>query len=195
MQRWASREETGQYCGWIVAASLLTGDDGVGLSFKEARQCLRGINPDGRQHVIWCLAKVGAGNDNGWQKLVIPFIRKAWPNEQRYQTGETTEAWLSLLEDTEDWFPKVLAAVRDHLGPASPEGSVLYAFHGKAGVNELLTTKFPRDTLDLLDRVAPSGSQYVPYGLTDVLALLVEAEPALIGDKRYTRLDALAAQR
>ena len=195
MQRWASREETGQYCGWIVAASLLTGDDGVGLSFKEARQCLRGINPDGRQHVIWCLAKVGAGNDNGWQKLVIPFIRKAWPNEQRYQTGETTEAWLSLLEDTEDWFPKVLAAVRDHLGPASPEGSVLYAFHGKAGANELLTTKFPRDTLDLLDRVAPSGSQYVPYGLTDVLALLVEAEPALIGDKRYTRLDALAAQR
>ena len=116
MYTWASREETEQYCCWVVAASLLAGDDGPGLSFKEVRQCLRQINPEGRQRVIWFLAQVGAGNDDGWQELVIPFIRKAWPNEHRYQTGETTEAWLSLLEDTEDSFPKVLAAVR---GPPS----------------------------------------------------------------------------
>ena len=195
MYTWASREETEQYCCWIVAASLLAGEDGQGLSFKEARQCLRRINPEGRQRVIWILAQVGAGNDDGWQELVIPFIRKAWPNEHRYQTGGTTEAWLSLLEDTEDSFPKVLAAVRDHLRPVNSGRPVLYRFHREAGAKEPLTTKFPRETLDLLDRVAPSGSQDVPYGLTDVLGLLVEAEPALIGDTRYTRLHALSAQR
>ena len=195
MYTWASREETEQYCCWVVAASLLAGDDGPRLSFKEARQCLRRINPEGRQRVIWFLAQVGAGNDDGWQELVIPFIRKAWPNEHRYQTGETSEAWLSLLEGTEDSFPKVLAAVRDHLRPVNSGRPVLYAFHREAGANEPLTTKFPRETLDLLDRVAPSGSQDVPYGLTDVLGLLVEAEPPLTGDTRYTRLHALAAQR
>ena len=120
---------------------------------------------------------------------------EAWPNEHRYQTGETTEAWLSLLEDTEDSFPKVLAALRDHLRPVNSGRLVLYAFHREAGANEPLAIKFPRETLDLLDRVAPSSSRDVPHGLSDVLGLLVEAEPALIGDTRYTRLHALAAQR
>ena len=191
----ASKEETKQYCCWIVSASLLAGDDGPGLSFNEARQCLRRIKPEGRQHAIWFLAQVGAGNDDGWRELVIPFIRKAWPNEHKYQTGETTEAWLSLLEDTEDSFPKVLAAVRDHLRPVNSRRPVLYPFYREAGANEPLPTKFPRETLDLLDRVTPSSSWDVPYWLADVLGLLVKAEPALIGDPRYTRLHALAVQR
>ena len=195
MYTWASTQETEQYCRWVVVAALFAGDDGPGLSFKEARQCLRGINQEGRQQVIWLLTQVGTENDDGWQELVIPFIRQAWPNENRYRTGETTEAWLSLLEDTEDSFPKVLAAVRDHLRPVNSGRPVLYAFHREAGANEPLTTKFPRETLDLLDRVAPSGSRDVPYGLSDVLGLLIEAEPALMGDTRYTRLHALAAQR
>ena len=195
MYSWASREETEEYCCWIVAASLLADDDGPRLSFKEARECLRRINPEGRQHAIWFLRQVGAENDDGWEELVIPFVRKAWPNEQAYQTGETTEAWLSLLDKTEDSFPKVLAALRDHLRRVNSGSTVPYAFHGEAGANEPLTTKFPRETLDLLDRVVPSGSGDVPYGLADVLGLLEEAEPALIGDARYTRLHALTAQR
>ena len=69
--------------------------------------------------MIWFLRQVGAGNDDGWEELAIPFVRKAWPNEQAYQTGETTETWLSLLDNTEDSFPKVLAAVRDHLRPVN----------------------------------------------------------------------------
>ena len=195
MYTWASRKETEQYCCWIVAASLLAGDDGPRLSFKEARECLRRINPEGRQHAIWFLAQVGAGHDDGWQELVVPFVRKAWPNEQEYQTGETTEGWLSLLQNTRDSLPNVLAAVRDHLRPVHSGRPVLYAFDRDAGPSEPLTTRFPRETLDLLDRVAPSGSRDVPYGLADVLGLLVEAEPALIGDTRYTRLRALAAPR
>ncbi len=195
MYTWASRQETERYCRWIVEASLFQEDDRPGLSFKEARQCLREIKQEGRQHVIGLLGQVGAGHDDGWEKLAIPFVRRAWPNEQAYQTGETTEAWLSLLDNTEDSFPKVLAAVRDHLRPVNSGSLALYAFHREAQANEPLTTKFPRETLDLLDRVAPSSSGDVPHGLSEVLGLLVEAKPALIGDTRYTRLRALAAQR
>ena len=195
MHTWASRQETEQYCCWIVAASLFARDDGQRLSFREARECLRRISQEGRQHVIWFLSRVGADNNDGWQKLVIPFIENAWPNERRCQTSGTTEAWLNLLDDTEDSFPNVLAAVRDHLRPVDSGRPVLYAFHREAGTKEPLTTKFPRETLDLLDRVAPDDSRDVPHGLLRVLGLLVEAEPALIGDTRYSRLHRLAAQR
>ena len=102
--------------------------------------------------------------------------------------------WLSLLEDTEDSFPRVLAAVRDHLRPVYSGRLVLYAFHREAGAKEPLTTQYPHETLDLLERVVPDSSKDVPYGLSDVLRLLVEAEPALIGDRRYRRLHSLAAQ-
>ena len=95
--------------------------------------------------MIWVLAQVGAGNDDGWQKLVVPFIQNAWPNEQKYQTAETTEAWLSLLENTEDSFPRVLTAVRNHLRRVNPQRTVLYEFYREGGANELLTTKFPRE--------------------------------------------------
>ena len=61
MYQWAAREETEQYCHWVIAASLLAGDDGPKLSFPEARHCLRRINQEGRQRVIWILAQVGAG--------------------------------------------------------------------------------------------------------------------------------------
>ena len=195
MYEWASREETEQYCQWVVAASLLAGDDGPRLSFLEARQCLRRINQEGRQRVIWILAQVSAGNDDGWQRLAVPFIQKAWPNEHRYQTGETTEVWLSLLEDTEDSFPKVLAALQGHLRPVNSGRPVLYPFYREAGGKKPLTTRFPRETLDLVDRVVSDSSRDVPYGLSEVLGLLVEAEPALVGDRRYTRLRALTAQR
>ena len=196
MYEWASREETEQYCRWVVAASLLAGDEGSGLSFPEARECLRRISQEGRQCVIWTLAQVSAeGKGDGWQKLAIPFIRKAWPNERKYQTGETTEVWLSLLEDTEDAFPKVFATVRDHLRPVHSGRPVLYRFHREEGGKEPLTSRFPRDTLDLVDRVVADSPRDVPDGLSDVLGLLIEADPGLVGDRRYSRLHALTAQR
>ena len=184
MYRWASREETEQYCHWVVDASLLAGDDGPRLSFLEARQSLRQINQEGRQRVIWRLAQVGAGNHDGWQELVIPFIRQAWPNEHRYQTGETTDAWLSLLKRAEDSFPEVLAAVRDHLRPVNSGRLVLYPFYRQAGTKKPLTTKFPREALDLVDRVVADSSQDAPYGLADVLGTACRDGPG--SDRRRT---------
>ena len=116
MYEWGWREEVERYCEQIVALVLLSGSDGPTLSFESARRCLRRIRPEGRKHVIWLLGRVGAEHDDGWRQLVVPFIRKAWPNERRYQTSGTSETWLTLLCDTDDAFPDVFRAVRNHLG-------------------------------------------------------------------------------
>ncbi len=190
MYTWTSTDETKQYCCWIVEASLLAGDDGPRLSFEEARDCLRKINGKGRQHVIWVLSQVGAQYDDGWSKLVVSFIQRVWPNERTYQTSETTEAWLSLLEKAEDSFPNVLDVVRDHLVAVDPWQ---VALAGEA--IEQLAKHFPQPTLDLLNRVVPEETAVAPYGLSSLLTLLGEAEPALIGDARYRRFHRLAARR
>ena len=186
MYEWGWRRETERYCEEIVGLALA---DGCRLSFEDARRCLRRIRPEGREHVIWFLGRVGAKNDDGWRKLVIPFIRDAWPNERRYRTSGTSKVWLSLLCDTGDAFPDVLDAVWNHLGDVDWRQAML------AGAMESLAQRFPRQTLDLLDRVAPDEVGEVPYGLSTVLDLLVEAAPALIGDPRYSRLHRLAAKQ
>ena len=185
MYEWGWRRETKRYCTWIVALAL---PDGRRLSFEDARRCLRRIRPEGREHVIWFLGREGADNDDGWRKLVIPFIRKAWPNERQYRTSGTSGAWLWLLRHTGDAFPDVLDAVRNHLGAVDGHQAVL------AGMQPL-AKRFPGQTLDLLNRVVPDGVGDAPYGLSLVLTLLVEAEPALISDTRYNRLHGLAAQQ
>ena len=188
MYEWGWRRETEErYCEEIVGLAL---PDGPSLSFEDARRCLRRIRPEGREHVIWFLGRVGAKNDDGWRKLVIPFIREAWPNERRYRTSGTSKVWLSLLCDTGDAFPDVLDAVWNHLGDVDWRQAML------AGAIESLAQRFPRQTLDLLDRVVPDADgEEAPYELSRVLDLLVEAEPALIGDTRYNRLHRLAARQ
>lgn len=187
MHEWGWREEIELYCELIVELTLLSGSAGSILSFESARQCLRLINPEGRKHVIWLLGRVGAENDEGWRQLVTPFIRKAWPNERRYQTSGTSEMWLTLLCNTNEAFPDVFSAVRNHLGAVDPNQAML-------GEMEPLAERFPRRTLDLLNRVVPDVTEEAPYGLSTVLTLLREGEPALIGDARYSRLHQLAAR-
>lgn len=184
MYGWGWRTETERYCEEMVGLAVR---DGRKLSFEDARRCLRRIKPAGRDHVIWFLGRVGADNDDGWRKFVIPFIREAWPNERRYRTSETSGAWLWLLRDTSDAFPDVLDAVRNHLG-------VIDGYQATLDGMEPMAKRFPGQTLDLLNRVVPDGMGNAPYGLSLVLTLLVEAEPALISDTRYRRLHGLAAQ-
>ena len=184
MYEWGWRRETERYCEEMVGLALA---EERRLSFEDARRCLRRIKPEGREHVIWFLGRWGAENDDGWRKFVIPFIREAWPNERRYRTSGMNGAWLWLLCDTGDAFPDVLDTVRNHLGAIDGHQAMLDRM-------EPIAKRFPRQTLDLLDRVVPDEVGVVPYGLSTVLDLLMEVEPALIGDTRYSRLHRLAAR-
>ena len=187
MREWGWQRERKRFCEQIV---LLTLPDGHSLSFEDARRCLRHkqIRSDEREHVIWFLESVGIGNDDRWRSLVIPFINNAWPKERRYRNSGTSGAWFSLLCHTGDAFPDVLDAVRDHLGAVDWRQAMF------PDTIDTLAQGFPRQTLDLLDHVAPDGVSEPPYGLSRVLDLLAEAEPRLVADTRYRRLRRLAAR-
>ena len=36
-----------------------------------------------------------------------------WPRERRYRTSASIKAWIGLLDDTGEYFPKVYEAVRN----------------------------------------------------------------------------------
>lgn len=180
---------------WIIQATLLALNDGPNLTFDEARDCLRQLDHNALSHVIWFLARVGGSNDDGWRKMVMPFIQKAWPKERRYRTEKTSSAWVSMLENTQKDFPTIFKVVRKLLCPILSSHSNLYSFYRNNGKKEPLTVRFPDETLALLDLIVSNDPRYVPYGLSQVLNLLVETKPEIIADRRYERLSVLDAKR
>ena len=188
MYEWNWQRSAQKYSTLTVELALFSQGDEPGLSFEDARECLRRIRPADRAHVIWYLGLLGTRHHDRWHAFVIPFIRDAWPKERRYRNSGTSGAWLSLLCTTGDAFPDLLDVVRDHLVAVDWRQAMF------PNTIDTLAQEFPRQTLDLLDRVAPDGVSEPPYGLSRVLDLLAEAEPKLVTDTRYRRLRRLAAR-
>ena len=191
---WKDTAEEHAY-SWVVCGSVYSNADFTGISFEEARRCVRRMTQEGQQQVIGFLGRVGQDNEEGWAKYVIPFIEHAWPKEARFQTEQTTKAWMLMLEETEGKFPDVLNAVRSYLRPMRSVHYGHYGLTSGSGGQESIISKFPEQTLDFLDLVISENPSNAPYDLDEALQLLVEARPVIVSDRRFARLQELAALR
>ena len=174
--------------GWIVWMTVFQRSMPDGASFKEARRCLQLMDDRTRSHVIDYLGEIGTENKNGWIDLVIPFVTCAWPRERKFRTSNTVRSWVSLLANTKDNFPTVLAEVKRFLVPISWERDSLYRFSIEDDGEELLTTKYPDHVLELMDSVVSDDLKKTPSDLAEILSLIEGVKPDLTKDKRYFRL-------
>ncbi|WP_461536020.1 SIR2 family protein [Spongorhabdus nitratireducens] len=182
-----------KYSHWVIQAVLFAQKDESSLSFSVARDCLRRITQEQRLQAIYFLGKVGQHNQNGWKTMVVPFIEKAWPVEQKLQTEQTSKAWVDILDDANEDFPVVLDAVRSFLRPIAEEHLSLYNFERDKEDSASLTKRFPRETLDLLDLIIPDQLEIVPYPLRKILNSLGEVDKSIISDQRFQRLREIEA--
>ena len=166
-----------------------------GLTENEARRCLREMSDNDRNNVIHFLGGVGKNNEDGWKNLVIPFVSQVWPREQVYRTGASVSAWVSMLAHTGDDFPEVLNAARRFLVPVVQKSHWLYRFAREVGGENPLTEKHPKEVLEMLDAIVPSGLEDAPHELGQILELIEEVDPELTRDRRFFRLIDLVERR
>ena len=178
---------------WVVAASVFSNIDSTGITFEQARQCVRQMTQDGQQSVIHFLGLVGQDNEDGWSKYVIPFIENVWPREARFQRESTTQAWTTMLANTDEKFPDVLRAVRSFLRPLRSVHYDLYDLQGETKDQRGIIARFPEQTLDLLDLIVSDVLDNIPYDLDEVLEALEDAQPVVVTDRRFARLQELSA--
>lgn len=150
---------------WIVWMAVFRRSMPDGASFKEARRCLQLMDHRTRSQVIDYIEEIETKNENGWTDLVIPFVTCAWPRERKLRTSSTVRSWVSLLANTKNKFPKVLREGRRFLIPISWEWDSLYRFSNEDDSEELLTTKYPDDVLDLMDIAVSDDLEKVPSNL------------------------------
>lgn len=180
---------------WVVSSSVLSSPDYGGLTHDEARNATRKMNQDGRRHLIWFLGRIGKGNEDGWSKLVVPFVKNAWPRDAALKTEASSSAWISVLDDTGDAFPMMLQAVREFLVPIRANHHWLFGLTRAVDNHTPSPVQFPKETLDLLTRIIPDDPLCAPYDLAQVLALIEEADPSLPTDQRFRKLSGIAMGR
>jgi hypothetical protein len=160
------------------------------VSFDDMRRCLRHMTLKNIQNVISRLKQIGQNDSSDWEKKVIPFIKQAWPKEKSYQKPEMTTNWLSLLTTTGMSFPSVLNAVSPILKPIQGFSIPLASFYrSKDGAP--LAQLFPKDTLDLLDKLIMDTPNIIPYEVPKMLDVITESDPPLLNSAKYKRLIAI----
>lgn len=173
---------------WLGLMRIFHPDSPSGLTRIEMRSVIRDMSDDERNQFIFWLGLVGKQNKNGWVKHVIPFINMDWPRERRYRTSASIKAWIGLLDDTGEYFPKVYEAVKKFLVPVEISDHPFYRFTQVIGNEKPIAVLHPEVTLDLMDAVTPCVLTRPPYELPSILALVVESAPSLQSDTRYLRL-------
>ena len=63
------------------------------------------MNQDGCHHLFWFMGHIGKGNEHRWSKLVVLFVKNAWPRDTALKTEVSSSAWISLLDDAGSDFP------------------------------------------------------------------------------------------
>ncbi len=173
---------------WLGIMRIFRPDQPEGLTKQEMRAALRFMSDETRNRLIFWISQVGAANEDGWTRLVVPFINEVWPRERKFRTSASMRAWVGLLDDTGDNFPDVYAAVKKFLVPVETNDAPFYRFTREINDQVPITTRFPEATLDLMNTVTPQVLSRPSYDLPKVLALIAETSPALTSDPRYLRL-------
>ncbi len=159
----------------------------------EARRALQRSNDDGRAAALWQLATM-IEKDSDWKQLGAPFFRDVWPKEEGFQTAETTQRMIHLVERSGDNFPDAVKLVLSFVRPLD-RLSFLALRSQKEGDSESPAARFPNETLALLDRGISDHPALPPYDLAKTLDLIVDAAPELRQDLRWIRLNELIRPR
>jgi hypothetical protein len=162
------------------------------ITAQEARRALRDSSDAVRLEALSFL-RTRTASDEGWKRVVVPFFRDVWPRDRQFQTADTSYSLVLLLEDLDAHFPEGVRLVGDFLTSSPHTDTFVFQFgsdreHGHSD----LTRRFPRETLTLLSKIIDEKNARSPYGLAEVVTLLVEAEPDLREDERWQRLRKLA---
>jgi hypothetical protein len=180
---------------WVALAAAFATDGIDGITFAGARDAIRNMNDAGREHLIFFIGRMGTENDDGWSRLVLPFIQNSWPREVRFQTEAASRAWVSMLDDAGSAFPAVVRVIRPFPVPVRGAHHLLFGFTREMGGDEPLSLRFPSETLDMPSSIIADEPRDAPYDLSQVLDTIEEADPSLVVDARFSRLADIVARR
>ena len=173
---------------WVASMYISIIDEFDKPSDDDMRDALRAMSDLARNQVIFWLYRIRKEHGDDWCGLIIPFITNVWPREIVYRTNASVSRWLHLLDNSGDDFPAVYKATKRLLVPIDIDSVALYRIVQEVEGMKPIATRYPEDTLDLMNTLTSEKLSLPSEDLSRVLALIVEASKELARDPRYRRL-------
>ena len=171
--------------GWVSTH----GDDGHRwVTDSELRDVLLHSGDELRSHVLWQFEQLLIRNDDDretWQSTANTFFRDVWPRQRSVKTSQMTARLFEILLADHDSFA-VLVDVVIPLLTTIDDGTALHV-HFRSEVDEVAKAH-PEKLLHLLFTVLPNEARRWPYGASDAIEKIAEADDKLIADKRLIEL-------
>lgn len=176
----------------LVVATYWGKNSGRYILDEECRRALQSVGDLGRQAALSTLNSIVSEIDTSWKSFGRRFFATIWPQEARFQTGPTSEAMLRLAENLPNQFPEVVETIKDFLRPIDHPDIYIFRQRRQSGEGrESLAKRWPKQVLDVANRIVPLKPSHVPYELSSLLADIVEAYPTARDTTAYRRLSDL----
>ena len=173
-----------QYSSLLTFAALDPSDVFTRLELAEAT---RALPQDGLEEAAEALAHAieGAGDQRVpyWKNRVKPYLRTVWPKTQDTASSSVAESFARVCIAAGEAFPEAMRVIQPYLQ------RVRYSDRLVQSIREArLDVEFPRQTLELLDRVVDEENPWPTRELVDCLCAIRTAAPAVAEEHRFVRL-------
>jgi hypothetical protein len=184
-----------QAAHFLVVATFWHRHDKRYLTNEECRNALRAIGESGRQAALWALSKITEGQE-AWRSFGKKFLAEAWPQEARFQTGETSNTMIRIAENNPDQFPEIVSVISEYIRPVEYPDLFIYRQRRKEGDGEraTLVQRWPLQVLELVDRAVPAEPHYPPHDLGVLLNEIAEHAPNARSLRSWRRLHELVSR-
>lgn len=172
--------------GWVSSAD---NEDRRWVSTSEFRDCLLHGGDQLRSQVLRqferALKNEAANKRQEWQSRAVEFFNEVWPRQRSAKTPEMTAGIIDVVVADPDGF-RMLIDVVSPLLTTMRDANRLHIYFGGELKNVIVA--HPERFLHLLHTVIPEDVSYWPYGVSDALDMLAEADGSLLADARLREL-------
>jgi hypothetical protein len=176
-------EQAQQFAGFLTYAALETAEPYTTDDFRTAFSVLpqSGLESS-TQALIHALEGSGEQREDYWANRIQPFWQTIWPKSGQLASHSISENLARLTIAARGRFPNALNALQGWLHPIEHTYFVVHLLRESG-----LSTRFPEPALRLLDALIHDQPWGAPE-LSECLAAISNAEPALLEDPRHKRL-------
>jgi hypothetical protein len=177
-----------QYVALLTLAALEPVDT---FTTKELAVAFNELPSDGLSKAVGSLINIlessGDQHENYWTNRIEPFWKKVWPKatEKALNINGESIALLCIAAGSE--FSLAIKLIGNWLKNIDYPDYAIHKLH-----ESNLHSQFPESTLHLLNAIISDAALYLPTQLRDCLNTISQAEPPLLRDRKYIRLDELA---
>ena len=145
------------------------------------------LPPKGLQIAVRSMTRMMEGvsenHQKYWTDQLRPFFRRVWPKTIATHSTELSEEFARLVISSAEGFPEVFRELSWWIKSIEHSGSIIHK------LNEgTLCTQFPLECLHLLNAIIGDDQPWISDELNQCLGKIVEANPELQDDLKYTRL-------